>query len=375
VDQTHKAWVLSTAFDSRQRQVAWCGERMSDAVFCEVVQIADPQARQYGEPTRLAEGEWTVRTRAAKTSDVIFPTFSSDGRLLMGCAQWTDPSEVSHPVLWLIATKQDVTPKWLKDWTWATFSPSTDEVVAIAIDGKLAVFDSAALMHDAAPEPKYPSPPTVASRWLAEFSPDGRWIAAISGSEVSIWPKDHPEAPRWLRGHRGDITSMQFSPDSHWIVTASADRTARVWPVEPVGVEMAGAPVSVELAGGNLSKLAQASFSLDGLRVVTAGADGIIRIWDARTGRQLGALERHAESVNDVKFWPDGRILSASDDGTLQLGPCHACSEDADKLANDVPNYAKLSQADERDVQAASRRRGMWQSVPNTIFGKETRPP
>jgi hypothetical protein len=109
--------------------------------------------------------------------------------------------------------------------------------------------------------------------------------------------------------------------------------------------------------------------------VVTGGADRIIRIWDARSGRQLGALERHAESVNDVKFWPDNQILSASDDGTLQLGPCRACFEDVEKLAADVPDYAKLTKADQDDLQKASMRPGIWQSVQNAILGKKARPP
>lgn len=33
-----------------------------------------------------------------------------------------------------------------------------------------------------------------------------------------------------LRGHTDLVNSAAYSPDRRWIVTASADRTARVWP-------------------------------------------------------------------------------------------------------------------------------------------------
>ena len=372
-DHGNTTWILSTAFDSQQKQMAWCGERAADGAVCKVIRVHDAEARQYGRAAPLMMSDKTVGVRRVKPNDVVFPTFSSDGRLLLGCAQWTDPSEVSRPVLWRADTKEDITPEWLKTWVCATFSPSTNEVMTIARDGSLALYDSANLMHDSKPEPKFPAMAPLAGRWYAEISPDGRWIAAIDGNQVSLWPKDHPDAaPRLLKEHRGDIMSAQFSRDSRWIVTASTDRTARVWPVDPTSVENNHAPRSVELAGGNLSKLASASFSPDGLRVVTAGADRTIRIWDARTGLQLGALERHTESVNDVKFWPDGQILSASDDGTLQLGPCHACFEDVRELAKRAPDEAILTKADKQDLLKASTRPGMRQSVSDAIFGKRT---
>jgi WD40 repeat protein len=34
---------------------------------------------------------------------------------------------------------------------------------------------------------------------------------------------------RVLSGHEGDVRSAAYSPDGRFIVTASADRTARIW--------------------------------------------------------------------------------------------------------------------------------------------------
>jgi WD40 repeat protein len=36
-------------------------------------------------------------------------------------------------------------------------------------------------------------------------------------------------SPVVLRSHEGEVTVVRFSQDNHWVVTASADKTARLW--------------------------------------------------------------------------------------------------------------------------------------------------
>ncbi|MCU7376384.1 hypothetical protein PEC18_37895 [Paucibacter sp. O1-1] len=47
--------------------------------------------------------------------------------------------------------------------------------------------------------------------------------------------------------------------------------------------------------------------------------------WDARQGWEISALHRHEDDVPALAWHPDGRIASASDDGTVLLGPCQPC--------------------------------------------------
>jgi WD40 repeat protein len=61
-------------------------------------------------------------------------------------------------------------------------------------------------------------------------------------------------------------------------------------------------------------------FSPDGQRIVTASADKTARLWNAANGQLLAKLEGHTARVNRAVFSPDGqRIVTASDDATARV--------------------------------------------------------
>ncbi|WP_147333195.1 hypothetical protein, partial [Archangium gephyra] len=67
--------------------------------------------------------------------------------------------------------------------------------------------------------------------WSAAFSPDGQRIVTASLDKTArVWKADGRGEPVVLRGHEASVSSAEFSPDGHRIVTASSDKTARVWP-------------------------------------------------------------------------------------------------------------------------------------------------
>jgi hypothetical protein len=71
-----------------------------------------------------------------------------------------------------------------------------------------------------------------------------------------------------------------------------------------------------------------AAFSPEGARVVTASGDKTARLWDAATGKQVAVLRGHDDLVRSAAFSPDGsRVVTASEDKTARLWDVGAIPE------------------------------------------------
>ena len=119
--------------------------------------------------------------------------------------------------------------------------------------------------------------------------------------------------------HQDVVFSAQFSPDGTRVVTASGDKTARLWDAK------SGKPLGEAME--HQGSVWSAQFSADGTRVVTASDDKTARLWDAQSGKPLGEAMEHQGGVLSAQFSPDGtRVVTASWDKTARLWDARAAS-------------------------------------------------
>jgi WD40 repeat protein/serine/threonine protein kinase/TPR repeat protein len=145
------------------------------------------------------------------------------------------------------------------------------------------------------------------------YSPDGtRIVTASFDKSARIWDARTGAQLAVLSGHDDRVYCAAYSPDGTRIVTASQDKTARIWDAR-LGKQLA-------VLSGHGDLVRAAAYSPDGTRIVTASNDKTTRIWDARTGAQLAVLSGHSDIVESAAYSPDGtRIVTASLDKTARI--------------------------------------------------------
>ncbi|RMF66348.1 MAG: hypothetical protein D6742_10195, partial [Cyanobacteria bacterium J069] len=194
--------------------------------------------------------------------------------------------------------------------------------------------------------------PTSATPHGIRISPNSQYVAAanVDGS-VQLWTLDGT-VNLMLKGHTAPVWNVAFSPDSRLLVSASGDRTLKLWrtsdgslirtltgniaaiwqaAIRPDGQQIVAGSTNGDLTfwtiEGTLIRTVQVSdapvwsvaYSPGGQLIATGSGDNQIRLWN-RAGRLSKTLAGHTAEVLQVRFSPDGNTLaSASADRTVKL--------------------------------------------------------
>jgi serine/threonine protein kinase len=145
------------------------------------------------------------------------------------------------------------------------------------------------------------------------FTPDGRRLITASQDKTArVWDVETGRELLMLTGHTDGVRGLAALPDNRRVVTAAWDGTVRLWDLN-TGEEL-------RQYAGHKGEVWWAARDADGKRLLTAGKDRTIRLWDVETGAELKRITGHAATVTAAVFLPDGRrAVSASEDRTIRL--------------------------------------------------------
>ena len=170
------------------------------------------------------------------------------------------------------------------------------------------------------------------------MSPDNRWLVTGSADNTArLWDlsaKDPAANPVVLRGHDDTVSAVAISPDNRWLVTRSVDKTARLWDLSAKDPSANPAVLRDHYYGG----VSAIAISSDNRWLVTGSADKTARLWDLSAkdpSANPAVLRGHDDTVSAVAISPDNRwLVTGSADTTARLSLFQV---------NDLINLARIT--------------------------------
>jgi transcription initiation factor TFIID subunit 5 len=145
------------------------------------------------------------------------------------------------------------------------------------------------------------------------FSPDNRYLLSSSADGTArLWSTETRTNLVAYRGHSYPIWSAQFSPAGFYFATASHDRTARLWRTDQI--------FPIRVFAGHLSDVNTVQFHPNCNYIMTGSSDKCLRFWEVHTGNCVRIFTGHVAGIHAISISPNGRVAaSAGEDKDIIL--------------------------------------------------------
>ncbi|MBV8641905.1 MAG: WD40 repeat domain-containing protein, partial [Verrucomicrobia bacterium] len=128
--------------------------------------------------------------------------------------------------------------------------------------------------------------------------PDGRQaISASDDRTLRLWDLETGQTLRTFESP-DSVWAVAVTPDGHRALSGSYDRTLMLWDLET--------GQTLRTLKGHTNIVSAVAITPDGLRAVSASWDRTLRLWDLETGQTIRTLEGHTDNVSAVAVTPDG---------------------------------------------------------------------
>ena len=161
--------------------------------------------------------------------------------------------------------------------------------------------------------------------WDVIFTKDGRYLVSASiDKTIRVWDTSTGEVVRVLRGQIGEgtegkIYAAALSPDNRLLAVGGLLSGSREEKCAIRLINFQTGEVKA-LLKGHSNAITGLVFSPDGNQLISVSGDNTARIWNVRTQKILHILKGHTDRNYVVAFSPDGNLaVTGSDDDTLKL--------------------------------------------------------
>lgn len=143
------------------------------------------------------------------------------------------------------------------------------------------------------------------------ISQDGKWAVSASRDKTAkIWNLDNKSEEGTLTGHTKSIYSVCMSNDSRYIITGSEDNSIRIWNFNDRSLET--------ILNGHTGTVYSVCMSLDGAWIISGSGDKTVKIWNFQNRSEEATLTGHTNYVSSVCISQDGKwIISGGCDNSI----------------------------------------------------------
>jgi WD40 repeat protein len=134
------------------------------------------------------------------------------------------------------------------------------------------------------------------------------------------------------------VNWIEYGEDGK-LLTASGDRTIRVWPAD------GGSAV---VMGGFPREVTGAAFYDRESKVVSTSFDGTLRLWDSASGVLLAILDSGPAELHNVLVSSKREIATLDENGVMRVAKCEVCGSLEQVRALALSRHPRQLTAEER---------------------------
>lgn len=151
--------------------------------------------------------------------------------------------------------------------------------------------------------------PYIYGGQIVDFSPNGKYLAISRSGMILLYDITRKELIKTGFEHDAMVNSVSFSPDGKYLVSASYDKSVRIWDLSTLRC--------VHSLEGHTNFVYTANYSPDG-RYIVSVSEGTIKIWNVNTGKCIETLD--GQNVNSAAFSSDGKnFVSVSRNRSIKV--------------------------------------------------------
>lgn len=139
--------------------------------------------------------------------------------------------------------------------------------------------------------------------WAVALTQDGQTLVSASADKtIKVWNLETGKVKATLTGHTDTVRAIALASNDQTLISASGDKTIKIWDMQTFKLKR-----TLTSSDAPVWSIAVSS---DGQTLVSGYENGSIKIWNFPTGQLLRTIRGHNNRVFTVAMSPDGETFA-----------------------------------------------------------------